>query len=168
MYPTIQQAGTNVPIPAPPAGQYGPTPLRPVAEPYRTEPPVMVSADLNNIPRVEFAFDCSFERKLVADFEAEQQNGSAGTDPASAQVTPDDEFTLSCEKYAKLGYDREVTMMALAACGTQPENKQKIVQFCENYTYLKSMGFRVDLIAGALLLHPDSLQEASEACLNAS
>ncbi len=111
------------------------------------------------------------------------------------QVTPDDEFTLSCEKYAKLGYDREVTMMALAACGTQPENKQKvgtllgtpsrrvmhaarlltllavalqIVQFCENYTYLKSMGFRADLITGALLLHPDSLQEASEACLNAS
>ena len=42
------------------------------------------------------------------------------------QVTPDDEFTLSCEKYAKLGYDREVTMMALAACGTQPENKQKV------------------------------------------
>ena len=87
-------------------------------------------------------------------------------------------------------------MMALAACGTQPENKQKvgtclksapsrrdvhaacpltaradalqIVQFCENYTYLKSMGFRADLITGALLLHPDSLQEASEACLNAS
>ena len=47
---------------------------------------VMVSADLNNIPRVEFAFDCSFERKLVADFEAEQQNSSAGADPASVQV----------------------------------------------------------------------------------
>ena len=42
------------------------------------------------------------------------------------QVTPDDEFTLSCEKYAKLGYGREVIMMALAACGTQPEDKQKV------------------------------------------
>ena len=47
---------------------------------------VMVSADLNNIPRVEFSFDCSFERKLVADFEAEQQNSSSGADPPSAQV----------------------------------------------------------------------------------
>ena len=47
---------------------------------------VMVSADLNNIPRVEFSFDCSFERSLVADFEAEQQHSSTGAAPASAQV----------------------------------------------------------------------------------
>ena len=43
----------------------------------------------------------------------------------------------------------------------------QIAAWCESYRALRAMGFGPAAVGGALTLHPDSLADATEACLAA-
>lgn len=43
----------------------------------------------------------------------------------------------------------------------------QVQQFCKNYRELRSMGFDVATVVGALVLHKNDLAAATEACLSA-
>ena len=43
----------------------------------------------------------------------------------------------------------------------------QVHQFCKNYRELKSMGFDVATVVGALVLHRSDLAAATDACLSA-
>lgn len=54
---------------------------------------------------------------------------------------------------------RPCVMVCAPAC--------QIVSWCESYRALRAMGFGPAAVGGALTLHPDSLADATEACLAA-
>lgn len=43
----------------------------------------------------------------------------------------------------------------------------QVAEFCKGFKALKSMGFRSDVIAGALIVNNNDLQAATDACLAA-
>ena len=43
----------------------------------------------------------------------------------------------------------------------------QVLAWCESYRALRAMGFAPEMAGGALTLHPDSLPDATEACLTA-
>ena len=51
---------------------------------------------------------------------------------------------------------------------TEDASFDSIKKFCENIEHLKAMGFREDIICGALLKHNGDLSQAITSCLDGS
>lgn len=68
---------------------------------------VMVSAQLGNIPRTEFAQSFDFEHQVLRDYPSNSQVPSAEseTDTAAADI----------QRYTQLGHSRDAVIMALVA-----------------------------------------------------
>lgn len=129
-----------------------------IAEPFRTQPPVILQLGPEAVPRTQAAFDFDLERRV-----ASEDASSSGAAPA----TVDDPFQLILERYTQMGYEHEEVAMALAAQAGQEEDEDQVVDFLKNYRQLKSMGFQAPVVTGALIRHKDDLAAATEACLNA-
>ena len=71
---------------------------------------VMVSAQLGNIPRTDFAQSYDFEHQVLRDYPLDSQLPSAegDTDTATAEI----------QRYTQLGHEREAVIMALVAVQT--------------------------------------------------
>lgn len=67
----------------------------------------MVSAQLGNIPRTEFAQSFEFEHQVLRDYPLDSQLPSAEGDP--------DSVAADIHRYTQLGHNREAVTMALTA-----------------------------------------------------
>ncbi|KAK9807335.1 hypothetical protein WJX73_002681 [Symbiochloris irregularis] len=136
-----------------------------IAEPYRTHPPVMVGPGLDDIERTQFSFDFDLERQLLADGERRDASLSRQSS-TSAQVA--DPFSTLVKHWVDKGFGSEEVALALAAQkGRLEGNDAQVAEFCKGFKALKQMGFRSDLIAGALMESKNDLQVATDMCLNA-
>ena len=44
----------------------------------------------------------------------------------------------------------------------------QVLKFIEEYSNLKSMGFALEVITGAMIAYPNDIAEATEACISGS
>lgn len=133
-----------------------------IADPYRTHPPVMIGPGMDDIERAQFSFDFDLERRLTSDSSRSQSNYAAQA--STSQIT--DPFSRILQHFVEQGLSREEVTLALAAQKGRLEGQDvQVADFCKAFKALKSMGFPPDVIAGALIVHANDLQAATDACL---
>ncbi|KAK9827357.1 hypothetical protein WJX81_000405 [Elliptochloris bilobata] len=184
-YPTVGQVPQGRPLAningpsaysaaAAPAASGSPTQNFPllrvqVAEQYRTLPPVLITPSLaDQVPRQQFAFDFELERSLVAaDARGAGSEAAECSDAASSSLEAvEDPWAPALAQAQERGFSREEAAMALAVLGSAAP-QDKVAGWCESYRALRAMGFAPEVAGGALTLHSDSLEDATEACLAA-
>eukprot|EP00884_Botryococcus_braunii_P007799 jgi/Botrbrau1/1701/Bobra.116_2s0043.1 len=65
-----------------------------------------------------------------------------------------------------MGYSFGEVSLAITALQDETENQEKIVSFIMNYRELQSMGFPSEVAVGALIVHDNNLEKASDACIS--
>ena len=86
---------------------------------------------------------------------------------ATSSSQPD---TLSAEiaPYEAMGFSTQDVLIARAAAGGAGSSPEAVQQACRSVVELRSMGFALAVILGALKLHRCDVAAATEACLAAS
>lgn len=130
-----------------------------ISEQLCISPPVMISSETGNVPRVEFNQSYDFEHQVLRDF---------STDPMPSSVELDESGMLEMQRYTQLGHEREAVIMALLAVTASEDKDSQVLKFIEEYGSLKAMGFAPDVVTGAMIAYPNDIAEATEACIGAS
>lgn len=118
-------------------------------------------------PGSQEPLDLSLERQLVQDLAP--ADGSMPRSRHSDTQGPEDPYDVLLGRYTGMGYSRDEVAMALTIAGPDHSNDaDKIVDGCRKYRKLRSMGFRADHVAGALILHEGDLDAATNTCLDAT
>ncbi|XP_010521373.1 PREDICTED: uncharacterized protein LOC104800282 isoform X2 [Tarenaya hassleriana] len=136
---------------------------------YRITPPPQMLPRVGDIPRSNFQFDFSLERKVLVEAEKESQDWSKfGTDnfpTRSLESTSSSRSDPVVTKYIASGLNREAVGIAVANYG---DNPTKVQEFAKGFTLLTEMGFPANAIAEALFMHENDTDKALAHLLHGS
>ncbi|TYI66139.1 hypothetical protein E1A91_D09G204800v1 [Gossypium mustelinum] len=184
IYPNVGQPGHAVVPPAPrtsssPSSSAG-LGIRVVLKPdYRITPLPQFSPQVGDIRRSNFQFDFEFERKILAQPDAEFMNLSQldlenhPSEPTQSTPSSGANSDSVLNKYIASGLSQEAVIIAVANYGDSPtkaQNKRVILvrEFVNGYNLLREMGFSANNVADALLVYDNDTDKALAHFLNSS
>ncbi|KAL1206670.1 hypothetical protein V5N11_027230 [Cardamine amara subsp. amara] len=138
---------------------------------YRITPPPQLLPRVGDIPRSNFQFDFSLERKVLA--EAEKDNpewskfGSETPPPAKFPEPTPSSMAVDpvVMKYAASGLNPEAVNIAVANYG---DNPTKVQEFANGFTAIREMGFPTNSVAEALFMFENDTEKALAHLLHGS
>ncbi|KAH1089820.1 hypothetical protein J1N35_017077 [Gossypium stocksii] len=138
---------------------------------YRITPPPQFSTQVGEIRRSNFQFDFEFERKILAQPDAEFMNLSQldlenhPSEPTQSTPSSGANSDSVLNKYIASGLSQDAVIIAVANYGDSPT---KVREFVNGYNLLREMGFSANNVADALLVYDNDTDKALAHFLNSS
>lgn len=133
-----------------------------IADEFKLEPEVRMPPAFEAASRPIALLDFEYERSII-----EQQDKSTFEGIVQGQQEPFFQDP-QVSQYTSMGYSKAAVALALAYVPSK-EDQHQVIDFCLNYQKLTDdMNFKPSLAAGALVVHKNDVEAATNTCVELS